>query len=801
MSDFAKLVGSLTPEKRALLARRLSASGEANKLLGAEPIAITGLSCRFPGGANSPEAFWRLLRDGVDAIAEVPGDRWDADAFYDPDMMAVGKISSRWGGFLDDVEHFDADFFGITPREAVSMDPQQRLLLEVAWEALEDAGQAADRLAGSRTGVFVGISSSDYSLLQYIDPNRIDGYTASGTGCSIAANRLSYLFDLRGPSMAVDTACSSSLVAVHLACQSLRARETNLALAGGVMLMLAPLSSIAFSRMGTMAPNGRCKTFDASADGYVRGEGCGVVVLKRLSDALSDGDHIRAFILGSAVNQDGRTTRLTAPSLVSQELVIRDALENAGVEPSQVGYVEAHGTGTALGDPIEVEALARAFARPGEPRAGRCLLGAVKSNIGHLEAAAGIAGLIKVVLSAQRGEVPANLHFRELNPHISLEETPFAIPTKLQPWPSKNGRRLAGISSFGAGGTNAHVVLEEAPALSSSLKPEQNGSSADAATETAEAGEGSTSAQGADVATALRVHLLPLSARSPEALRALAARYLEYLGADDSTLPELRDLCYTAGARRSHHQHRLCVVADSYGQLRERLSAHVAGESSVPGLFAGSRPTGRRPKVAFVFTGQGAQWPGMGRELFEAEPVFGHQLGECVEALRPHLDWEPLDLLLADPRDEEAVSEAAQRLRLTSVAQPLLFAMQVSLATLWRSWGVEPEAVVGHSMGEVAAAQVCGALSLEDAGRVICLRGRVMEEARGLGAMTAIELSAAEVEAAVREPGATGVGVAAANGQRLCVVAREVGGLGALERGCPRRGVRGGWGGWDEGCH
>ncbi|HEX8116727.1 MAG TPA: type I polyketide synthase, partial [Pyrinomonadaceae bacterium] len=624
MSDFAKLVGSLTPEKRALLAQRLSAGGGANKLLGVEPVAITGLSCRFPGGANSPEAYWRLLRDGVDGVKEVPGDRWDADAFYDPDMSAAGKIASRWGGFLDDVEHFDAQFFGITPREAVTMDPQQRLLLEVVWEALEDAGQAADRLSGSRTGVFVGISNSDYALLQYSDPTRIDGYTASGTGCSIAANRLSYVFDLRGPCMAVDTACSSSLVAVHLACQSLRTRESNLAVAGGVMLMLSPLSSVAFSRMGTLASDGRCKTFDARADGYVRGEGCGVVVLKRLSDALADGDHIHGLILGSAVNQDGRTTRLTAPSLVSQELVIRDALENAGVDASQVGYVEAHGTGTALGDPIEVEALSRVFAKGGG-REGRCLLGAVKSNIGHLEAAAGIAGLIKVVLSMQRREVPPNLHFKELNPHISLEETPFVISTRLQPWPSDNGRRLAGISSFGAGGTNAHIVLEEAPATSS--KPGQNGYAVVAAVEV-ESGAGVTSS---------RTYLLPLSARSPEALRQLAARYLDHVG-DDSALPELRDLCYTAGARRSHHQHRLCVAASSYEQLRERLSAHLSGQLFLPGVFAGRKPTGQRPKVAFIFPGQGSQWLGMGRGLFESEPVFRAKVEECASAMQPHLD-------------------------------------------------------------------------------------------------------------------------------------------------------------------
>ena len=443
-----------TPLKRALLLiERLQARLDAVERESTEPVAIIGMSCRFPG-APSVEAYWALLRNGVDAISEVPPDRWDVDAYYDPDPDAPAKMVTRWGGFIRDVDQFDPQFFGISPREASRMDPQQRLLLECSWEALERAGLAVGRLAGSRTGVFVGISQVDYTLIQFEDRTRLDAYAGTGNAFSIAANRISYLYDFRGPSVAMDTACSSSLVSTHTAVQSLRRRECNLALAAGVNLILSPELSVTFSHAHMMAADGRCKTFDAAADGYVRGEGCGVLVLKRLSDAQRDGDPIVAVILGSAVNQDGRSNGLTAPNGLAQQDVIREALENARVNADQVTYVETHGTGTILGDPIELNSLASIM----QGRERKCLVGSAKTNIGHLEAAAGIAGLIKVALMLQHGEVAPHLHFKQINPYIPIDQMPLEIATAWQPWP-ESAPRIAGVSSFGFGGTNASLVL------------------------------------------------------------------------------------------------------------------------------------------------------------------------------------------------------------------------------------------------------------------------------------------------------------------------------------------------------
>jgi acyl transferase domain-containing protein len=426
-----------------------------------EPIAIIGIGCRFPG-ANNPEAFWQLLRNGVDAIAEVPKDRWDIDAFYHPEPGMPGKIYTRYGGFLERVDGFDANFFGISPREAERMDPQQRLLLEVVWEALENAGIAPSALSGSQTGVFIGCGNYDYGLLLARDLSAINAYNGTGSTIGITANRLSYVLNLRGPSLTVETSCSSSLVATHLACRSLQSKESDLCLVGAVSLMLTPEQTIVYSHAKMMAPDGRCKTFDASADGYVRGEGCGVLVLKRLSDAVRDGDRIGAIIRGSAVNQDGLSNGITAPNGPSQQAVIRQALQNAGVAPSQISYVEAHGTGTSLGDPIEVKSL-KAVLMKDRNSEQRCWLGSVKTNIGHLEAAAGMAGLIKVVLSLQNREIPPHLNLKQLNPYISLAGTPFSIPTECQSWNAGMEPRFAGISSFGFGGTNSHTILEEAP--------------------------------------------------------------------------------------------------------------------------------------------------------------------------------------------------------------------------------------------------------------------------------------------------------------------------------------------------
>jgi acyl transferase domain-containing protein/acyl carrier protein len=668
-----------------------------------EPIAIIGVGCRFPG-ANDPAAFWQLLRDGVDAICEVPVDRFDQRAFYDPDPAAPGKMNTRWGGFLGQVDQFDSNFFGISPREALRMDPQQRLLLEVTWEALQDAGQVPERLAGTQTGVFIGIATNDYGRLQWNDLARIDAYAGTGNALSIAANRLSYLFDFRGPSIAIDTACSSSLVAVHLACCSLRTGESTLALAGGVNLILSPAIAINFTKAGAMAPDGRCKAFDARANGYVRSEGAGVVVLKPLSKALAEGDPIYAVIRGSAVNQDGRSNGLMAPNPLAQEAVLREAYRQAGVSPGNVQYVEAHGTGTLLGDPIEAQALGAVLGVDRSP--GRnCAVGSVKTNLGHLEAAAGIAGLIKVALALRHQEIPPSLHFAEPNPHIPFDELPLRVQTALSPWPTETDPALAGVSSFGFGGTNAHVVLQAAPLVVTGMP-------------NAERKTG--------------VHLLPLSARGPAALQSLARAYQDFLAGVEAA-SSLPDVCYTASARLAHHDHRLAVAGDSPAQLIESLQAFLCGEAR-PGLSSGRKLSSRRRKLVFVFPGQGSQWFGMGQRLLVQEPVFREVIERCDQAMRSYGDWSLLAELTA--------ADAAQsRLTEVDIIQPALFAMQVALAALWRSWGIEPQAVVGHSLGEVAAAYVAGALNFEDAVRVVCHRSRLFKRTVGQGAMAAVELS------------------------------------------------------------
>jgi acyl transferase domain-containing protein/acyl carrier protein len=509
----------------------------------AEPIAIVGLGCRMPGGANDPDAFWQLLRDGVDGISEVPADRWNARALYDADPSTPGKMNTRWGGFLRDVDRFEPQFFGISPREAVFMDPQQRIVLEVSWEALEHAGIRADQLAGSRSGVFVGISTYDYGqmLMRADDRTRLDAHIGTGISPSVTAGRLSYVLGLQGPAMSIDTACSSSLVSVHLACQSLRSGECRMALAGGVNLVLLPESNIILSKARMLSPDGRCKTFDARADGYVRSDGCGMVVLKRLSDAVADGDRVLAVIRGSAVNQDGRSSGLTVPNGPAQEALIREALAVSGLEPADISYVEAHGTGTPLGDPIEVRAIAGALGE-GRTADSRLTIGSVKTNLGHLEAAAGVAALIKVVLAMEHEQLPPHLHFETPNPHLPWPELPVQVPTSLTQWEPVNGRRLAGISSFGFSGTNAHLILEQAPALP------------------------------ARSAHADRPrHLLTLSARSEAALAALAARYEQRLAAIGADRAAFADLCFTANAGRAQFPCRAAIVASDAAEARERL--------------------------------------------------------------------------------------------------------------------------------------------------------------------------------------------------------------------------------------
>ncbi|MFW5665084.1 MAG: thioester reductase domain-containing protein, partial [Coleofasciculus sp.] len=709
-----------------------------------EPIAIIGIGCRLPGAKN-PESFWQLLRNGVDAITEVPKDRWDIDAFYDPEPGKPGKMSTRWGGFLDRVDQFDSSFFGISPREVERMDPQQRLLLEVAWEAIENAGLAPDKLGGSQTGVFIGIGNYDYCRLLAKDITRANAYDGTGNTLSITANRLSYILNLRGPSAVIETACSSSLVALHYACRSLLQGESNLFLVGGVSLMVVPETTITYSHARMMASDGRCKTFDASADGYVRGEGCGVVVLKRLSDAIADQDNILAIVRGTAVNQDGLSNGLTAPNGPSQQAVIRQALANAGVTSAQISYIEAHGTGTSLGDPIEVRSLKSVLMKARKPDQP-CWLGSVKTNIGHLEAASGVTSIIKVVLSLQNKEIPPHLHLKQLNPLISLEGTTFSIPTECQPWSVE--RRLAGISGFGFGGTNCHVILEEAPLQGVGGNGQMGGT---------ESPISLTSQH--SITTERPCHILTLSAKNEKALAELAQRYADFLVSHPEA--SVADVCFTANTGRSQFDYRLAVVADSREQLREKLEAFADGKETV-GLVSGQVNGTDYPNIAFLFTGQGSQYIGMGRQLYETQPIFRQALNRCDEILRSYLEQPLLSVLYPE-------SETSSPLNETAYTQPALFALEYALFQLWKSWGIEPTIVMGHSVGEYAAACVAGVLTLEEGLNLIAQRARLMQALPQDGEMVAVFASESKVQAAI-QPYAQEVSIAAINAPQSTVI-------------------------------
>ena len=724
------------PLKRALVAlKKLRAKLDTIEQARTEPMAIIGIGCRLPGGVNTPAAYWRLLRNGLDAITEVPAERWNAAAFFDP-AERPGTVRTQYGAFIQDVDQFDPHFFGIAPREAASMDPQQRLVLEVAWAALEDAGLVPARLAGSRTGVFVGIGLNDYGRLQVpaqtLDPRLIDNYFTSGNALCITPNRLSYLLDLRGPSLAIDTACSSSLTAMHVACQSLRSGESTLALVGGVNLMLAPATSISLTQF--LAPDGRCKTFDARADGYARGEGAIVIVLKPLSTALAAGDSIYAVIRGSAVNQDGFSSGLTVPNGVAQQALLRDALAQAGVQPEQIDYVEAHGTGTALGDPIEANALGEVLGRP--RAAGQYLaIGSVKTNIGHLEAGAGIAGLVKVALALKYGEIPPSLNYTSPNPHIPFDELQLRVQTRLTPWPRRDHPPLAGVSSFGFGGANAHVILQAPPPVETHY-----------------------------LAADRPVQLLTLSAKTATALRELAQRYADQFDAQPSW--SVADVCYSANTGRSVFAHRAAIVSESLAQLQVDLKA-VAHGAETANVIVGQAPRSATPKIAFLFTGQGSQYVDMGRQLYETQPVFRAALDRCDEVLRPDLD----ESLLSALYPKSQISGGPSRtIDATAYTQPALFAIEVALAELWKSWGVEPAAVLGHSVGEYAAACVAGVFSLEDGLKLIAARGRLMQQLPVAdGAMVAVFASEAVVRAAC-EPYSSTVSLAAINGPDNIVI-------------------------------
>ena len=702
-------------------------------------IAIVGIGCRFPGGITDPASFWQLLAQGGDAITEVPASRYDLARFFDERPATPGRTMSRFGGFVEPIESFDAAFFGIAPREAERIDPQQRLWLEAAWESLEDAGISAPALEGSATGVFVGQWLSDFESRLFSDPEQVDFYMTTGSGRYATSGRLSYALGLRGPSLTVDTACSSSLVSVHLAVRSLRAGECTLALAGGVNVILQPHISVAYSQSRMMAPDGRCKFGDARGDGYVRSDGAGVIVLKPLAAAAADGDRIYAVIRGSAMNNDGRSSgSMGTPSREGQEALLRSAYADAGVAPGSVHYVEAHGTGTRAGDPVELGALAAVLGR--ERPAGEPLwVGSVKSNIGHTEGAAGVAGLIKAALALHHGTIPASLHFEQPNPRVPWAELPLRIPAAACPWPAVNAPRIAGVSAFGISGTNAHVVLEAAP---------------DAEPPTARQSKRHN-----------HPWVYTLSARSPQALAALAARHAERLHALPTA--QWQDACWSANTRRGALEQRVAFVASDAAALIDTLRQYAEhSEDTGAGTFTGTVYPEARASVVFVCPGQGGQWLGMARELLAHEGVFRTALQRCDAAARPYLGDSLIQLL------ESAPKATLQRI---DRVQPLLVALAIAWGEALRAAGIQPHAVVGHSMGEVAAAHLAGVLSLEQAMRIVCRRSALMATTSGRGAMALVDLPAAQMATRLGAWPALGqhVSVAVVNSPRSCVVSGE----------------------------
>ncbi|TYK52741.1 type I polyketide synthase [Actinomadura decatromicini] len=730
--------GKVVAALRAALLENEHLKAERRRLAeeAAEPVAIVGTACRFPGGVASPAGLWRLVAEGVDAISEFPTGRgWNLDTLFDSDPEKQGTSYVREGGFLHPADRFDADFFGISPREAMTIDPQQRLLLEVAWEALEGAGIVPSALRGSRTGVFTGIMYGDYGARLYGRvPDGFEGYVGTGSSYSIASGRVAYTLGLEGPAVSVDTACSSSLLAIHLACQSLRDGDCELAMAGGVTVMATPTTFVEFSRQRGLAPDGRSKSFAKSADGVAWGEGAGLVLLERLSTARRHGHPVVAVIRGSAVNQDGASNGLTAPNGPSQQRVIRAALANAGLTPDGVDAVEAHGTGTTLGDPIEAQALLATYGR--ERPADRPLrLGSVKSNIGHTQAAAGVAGVIKMVEAMRHGVLPKTLHVDEPTPHVDWTSGAVSLLTEATPWPDADRPRRAAVSSFGISGTNAHIVLEHVP-------------------------EHVPDAEEPAEPRPARPTAWLVSGRDETALRAQAERLRARLREEPGLDPA--DVGLTLATARTHFERRAAVVADDRDALERGLAALIRDEPAA-GLVREPR-SGAGGRVAFVFPGQGAQWAGMGVELMAESAVFREHLDACADALAPHVDWSLHDVLRQAP--------GAPTLDRVDVVQPALFALMTSLARLWESLGVRPDAVAGHSQGEIAAAYVCGALSLDDAAAVAALRSRAiagLAGGDGRGTMASVPLPARDVEKRLNGR----VSVAAVNGPSATVVSGD----------------------------
>ncbi len=710
---------------------------ESNDVERSFPVALIGLACRFPGAADLEE-FWSLLKAGRDAIGEIPDDRWDVDAYFHPDPAKPGTMYTRAGGFIADIDKFDAGFFGISPREARRIDPQQRLLLELTWEALESAGIVPETLAGSRSGVFVGISLSDYAAMQRDEPNQVDPYVMSGSAISNAANRISYVFDLHGPSFAVDTACSSSLVAVHEACVSLWRGESSLAIAAGVNALLSPSAGIGFSKARMLSPTGRCRPFDAAGDGYVRSEGGAVVILQPLAQAIAENNPVHAVLVGSGVNSDGRTKGLAMPNQAAQEVLLREVYRDAGIDPDEITYIEAHGTGTSVGDPIECAALGNVLGISRAP-GDCCRIGSVKSNIGHLEPASGIAGLLKVVLALRHRAIPRTLHFTNPSPQIPFDELNLSVVSEYTKLSS--GRLTMGVNSFGFGGTNAHVVLRN---------PESPVSTArrGAATENRE------------------IRPLLVSAHDAEALKRLALRYVEILRSP--TAPQLPALCHSAATRRTHHQHRLAAVGRTHEELAARLDAYAAGDS--PPLLAHGYARTAPVRLALVFSGNGAQWRGMGRDLL-ADPFIAACIERVDAALRPLVGWSVTNILQS--------AEPANLLDQTEIAQPALFAVQVAILEWLRAHGIEADAVLGHSVGEVSAAHAAGILSRAEACRVIAERSRAQGRTAGTGRMAALGLSPEKAALAIA-PYGDRLTIAAVNSPNSVTIAGDAAAIGAL---------------------